>query len=91
MDCLGSGHHGYLKAAPVPIKPLTEVAAGSRIIVDANVFIYAVNRTSRQCAQFLERCANSDVHGVTTFDALAEANHRLMLEESPKRHDLPRG
>jgi predicted nucleic acid-binding protein len=66
----------------MPIKPLPEVEAGSRVIVDANVFIYAVNRTSCQCAEFLERCANGEVHEVTTFDALAEVNHRLMLEEA---------
>jgi predicted nucleic acid-binding protein len=66
----------------MPTKPLPKVKAGSRVIVDANVFIYAVNETSRQCAEFLEWCANGEVHGVTTFDALAEVNHRLMLEEA---------
>jgi predicted nucleic acid-binding protein len=66
----------------MPIKSLPEVDAGSRVMVDANVFIYAVNGTSRQCAEFLQRCASGDVRGATTFDALAEVNHRLMLEEA---------
>ena len=64
------------------VKALTEVPADSRVVVDANIFIYAANRTSNQCAEFLERCAREDLRGITTFEALAEVNHRLMLEEA---------
>jgi len=64
------------------VKALTDLAGGSRVLVDANVFVYAVNRTSPQCAEFLERCGREELHGVTTFEALAEMTHRLMLEEA---------
>jgi predicted nucleic acid-binding protein len=75
----------------MPLKALTEVVAGSRVVVDANIFIYAANGTSNQCADFLERCAREEMRGVTTFEALAEVNHRLMLEEALAAGIVQRG
>jgi len=66
----------------VPIQSLTNIAADSRVVIDANIFVYAANRTSSECANFLERCAREEVRGVTTFEALAEVTHRLMLEDA---------
>ncbi len=66
----------------MPVKPLTELAARSRVLIDATVFIYAVNRTSKQCRDFLGRCAQEELHGVTTFEVLSDVCHRLMLEEA---------
>jgi predicted nucleic acid-binding protein len=66
----------------MPVQGLTNVAAGSRVVVDSNIFVYAANGTSTECAGFLERCAREEVRGVTTFEALAEVTHRLMLEDA---------
>ena len=75
----------------MPIQSLTNISAGSRVVIDANIFVYAANRTSNECANFLERCAREEVRGVTTFEALAEVTHRLMLEDAMATGIIQRG
>jgi predicted nucleic acid-binding protein len=64
------------------VQPLGQLPAGSPVVVDANIFVYAANATSNECAELLERCARQEVRGVTTLEVLAEVNHRLMLEDA---------
>jgi predicted nucleic acid-binding protein len=66
----------------VSAKPLLEVPADSRILIDANIFIYAAGGESLQCSQFLERCVREEVRGVATLEILGEVCHRLMLAEA---------
>lgn len=66
----------------MPVQSLTNIPAGLRVVVDANIFVYATHGTSNYCGNFLERCAKEEVRGVTTFEALAEVNHRLMLQDA---------
>lgn len=82
MDRAGLRTRRHLVGWNVPVKPLTELAAGSRVLIDANVFIYAANRTSNHCRNFLGRCAQEELHGVTTFEALSDVCHRLMLQDA---------
>ena len=66
----------------MPVRPLTELAAGSRVLVDSNIFIYAADRKSDECVEFLERCGREELHGITTLEILTEVCHRLMLEDA---------
>jgi predicted nucleic acid-binding protein len=75
----------------MPVQLLGQLPAGSPVVVDANIFVYAANATSNQCVDLRERCARRDVRGVTTFEALAEVNHRLMLEDAVAAGIIQRG
>jgi len=75
----------------MPIQSLSSVPTGSRVVVDANIFVYAANGTSNECADFLERCAQEELRGLTTFETLAEVNHRLMLEDAVVSGIIQRG
>jgi len=66
----------------MPVSSLEGLAAGSQVLIDANIFIYAANRRSRQCVEFLDRCAREEIRGATTVEVLSEVCHRLMLEEA---------
>lgn len=66
----------------MPVKTLSELPAGARVLVDANIFIYATNGTSQECVDFLHRRARQEVRGITTLEVLAEVCHRLMLEDA---------
>jgi predicted nucleic acid-binding protein len=68
-----------MKSAQMPVKPLTELADKSVVLIDANIFVYPAGGVSRQCQELLERCAREEVCGFTTFGVLAEACHQLML------------
>ncbi len=73
------------------VQPLGQLPAGSPVVVDANIFVYSANATSNECAELLERCARREVRGVTTFEALAEVSHRLMLEDALASGVIQRG
>src|SRR5579862_769999 len=75
----------------MPVQLLGQLPAGSPVVVDANIFVYAANATSNECAELLARCARRDVRGVTTFEALARVNHRLMLEDALSVGVIQRG
>ena len=34
---------------------------GARVLVDSNVLLYASSGRSRQCAEFIKRCANGSI------------------------------
>jgi len=64
---------------------LDDIPAGSRILIDANILIYARRGMSAQCCRLLVRCAEGEVNGVLTTIALAEFCHRRMMQEAQSR------
>lgn len=67
------------------VKPLPQVPPHTNIFIDANIFVYALSGTSAQCKHFLERCSREEVTGVTLFEIVNEATHRLMLAEAKSK------
>jgi predicted nucleic acid-binding protein len=60
------------------------LSAGTRIFIDANIFIYHFTQTplTAACTGFLQRVEAGDLHGVTSVVVLAEVAHRLMILEA---------
>jgi len=61
---------------------LDALQKGSDVIIDANIFIYAMRQQSQQCKRLLLRCANNEVNGVLPAYVLAEIMHKLMISEA---------
>lgn len=61
---------------------LPDIDDGSSVFIDANIFIYAVERRSPQCRQLLERCDIEAVHAFSSVIALGELCHRRMINEA---------
>ena len=61
---------------------LTSLPQGTDVFIDANIFIYAFGRQSRQCRDLLVRCAREEVFAITTLEVIHEVTHRLMLAEA---------
>ena len=64
---------------------LDDIPVGARILIDANILIYARRGLSAQCCRLLARCAEGEVNGVLTTIALAEFCHRRMMQEAQSR------
>ncbi|MCX8103173.1 MAG: type II toxin-antitoxin system VapC family toxin [Candidatus Bipolaricaulota bacterium] len=72
-------------------KPLSKLPTGTRVFIDANVFIYHFTGVSQECREFLARCEHGEVFGVTGVFILLEVLHRLMMiEAETKRLVTPR-
>jgi len=61
---------------------LNKIAAHEMVLLDANIFIYALQQQSRQCMQLLRRCAEDQVIGYIADNILAEVMHILMIAEA---------
>lgn len=61
---------------------LEQVPPGTRIFIDAPIFIYHFTGVSTDCRRFLERCEQGEISGVTSAVTLAEVAHRLMMIEA---------
>ena len=61
---------------------LFSIPPDEKIIIDANIFIYANQMVSNQCVRLLERCAKDEIKGIITTNILAEVMHVLMLAEA---------
>ncbi|HEV8717007.1 MAG TPA: type II toxin-antitoxin system VapC family toxin [Candidatus Binatia bacterium] len=70
--------------SPSSPKDLTALPPGSRIFIDANVFIYHFTQTplTAACTAFLQRVEAGDLYGITSIVILAEVAHRLMILEA---------
>src|SRR5712691_6969369 len=66
----------------MPVDQIENLPVGSDVVIDANIFIYALNNQSPLCTAFLQRCASEDLLGVTTVEVINEVTHRLMLGEA---------
>ena len=69
---------------------LAAIPSGSRIFIDANIFIYHFTHTplTAACPKFLQRVEIGDVEGITSVITLAEVAHRLMILEAIQTHGL---
>jgi len=64
------------------MKSLEEIRGGSRVLIDANVILHGIRRTSPQCRNLLVRCDSGAVEGFVTTIVIAEVAHRRMVEEA---------
>ena len=64
---------------------LDAIPVGARVLIDANILIYARQAMSAQCHRLLERCARREVIGVLTTIVVAEFCHRRMMQEAQSR------
>jgi len=64
---------------------LDDIIGGSRVFVDANIVLYAIQHRSRQCRAFLARCESGSVEGTISTVVLAEIAHRRMTQEAQQR------
>jgi predicted nucleic acid-binding protein len=66
----------------MPVERIENLPAGTRLFLDANIFVYAFLGHSNQCRELLGRCATEQVLGITSLDVVNEVTHRMMLAES---------
>jgi uncharacterized protein len=64
---------------------LEQVRSGTRIFIDAPIFIYHFTGASAACRTFLKRCEAGEIQGVTSVLTLTEVTHRLMMIEAVKK------
>jgi predicted nucleic acid-binding protein len=64
---------------------LDAIPADARVLVDANILIYAKRGMSAQCRRLLERCTKRQVIGLLTTIAVAEFCHCRMMQEAQSR------
>src|SRR3989304_4201726 len=71
-------------------KDVAALPSGSRVFIDANIFIYHFTHTSltAACTKFLQRVEVGDIEGITSVITLAEVAHRLMILEAIRTHRL---
>jgi predicted nucleic acid-binding protein len=72
----------------MPVDQIENLPQGTDVLIDANIFIYALGHASPLCVAFLERCAREEVLGVTTVEVVNEVTHRLMLVEALKKNHI---
>lgn len=61
---------------------LDRIESGSRVFIDANIFIYHFTGVSAESSDFLNRCEQGDLAGITSLNVLLEVLHRLMMVEA---------
>ncbi len=64
------------------VRELTGLVDGSRVLIDANVFIFAFTEQSTQCRWLLDQCTSERITGFTTVEIINEVCHRLMITEA---------
>ncbi len=61
---------------------LRDISPSSDIFIDANIFIYHFTGNSDECSEFLTRCEEGELNGVTSAIVAVEVMHWLMLAEA---------
>lgn len=64
---------------------LSNVEDGTKIFIDANIFVYHFTANSRfnpSCTSFLESIEKGNIQGFTTVSVIQEGVHRIMIEEA---------
>ena len=71
-------------------KDLAAIPSGSRVFIDANIFVYHFTSTplTAACTAFLKRVEVGELEGITSVITLAEVAHRLMILEAIRTHGL---
>jgi predicted nucleic acid-binding protein len=64
---------------------LGHIKPGSRVFIDANIFIYHFTDRSEESSNFLSRCEKGEVYGFTSTNVLLEVLHHLMMIEAVSR------
>lgn len=64
---------------------LNRIESGSKVFIDANIFIYHFTGISDECSNFLGRCEMNDLYGVTSANVLLEVLHQLMMIEAVRK------
>ena len=64
------------------VELIENLRAGTHLLIDANIFIYAFLGHSNQCRDLLGRCATEEVLGIMSLDVVNEVTHRMMLAEA---------
>ncbi len=70
---------------------LHEIKAGSKVFIDANIFVYHFSKGSefnKSCTDFLYRVETSQIHGFTSTGTVMETSHRLMMVEASSALDV---
>ena len=72
---------------------LSGLPEGTRVFIDANIFIYhfsAASRFNSSCTDFLERVEFGAVHGVTSAAIVQETVHRTSKDRQTGRRRVSR-
>jgi predicted nucleic acid-binding protein len=64
---------------------LKQIVSGTKVFIDANIFIYHFTGVSDECSDFLNRCERGDIFGITSANVLLEVLHRLMMIEAIRK------
>lgn len=64
---------------------LEKILDGSRVFLDANIFVYYFTAASQSCRNLLLRCATRSILGFTSVTVLFEVAHRLMIIEAQQK------
>lgn len=77
--------------SPSSPKDLATLPSGTRLFIDANIFIYHFTNVplTAACTTFLQRVEAGDLQGFTSVIVLAEVAHRLMILEAIRTSGLP--
>jgi predicted nucleic acid-binding protein len=70
---------------------LHEINPGSKIFIDANIFVYHFSEGSgfnKSCSDFLSKIETNEIHGFTSTSIIQEATHRLMMIEASAAIDI---
>jgi predicted nucleic acid-binding protein len=65
---------------------LDRIEKGTKVFIDANIFIYHFTGTSYECSDFLKRCEQGEIMGITSLNVYLEVLHRLMMVEAVKKN-----
>ncbi len=61
---------------------LRDINPGTEVFIDSNIFIYHFTGVSNECSEFLSRCEDGEIIGITSVNVLLEVLHRLMMIEA---------
>jgi len=64
---------------------LADVAHGTRVFIDANIFVYhfsADSRLNSACTGFLASVEQGRLVGITSAAVVQETSHRVMMAEA---------
>jgi predicted nucleic acid-binding protein len=74
------------------MRTLSQIPSGSKVFVDANIFVYHFGSDgdiSDACTEFLLRVEEREVEASTSTIILSEVLHRLMIVEAVEKYRLP--
>lgn len=63
---------------------LHEIPKEESVLIDANIFLYTHNRSSEECFEFLDLCAETIYTGFVPSHIMSEVMHVIMLGEARK-------